>query len=402
MADTTRFAFSKRRLEALPAPGTGRRYLYDAKVPSLAFCITAAGSRSYYVYRWHEGKPVRVRLAGFEELTVENARKAAQRVLNDFAAGINPQDKKRTRREEMTLGRLFSHWLEVHSKPHKRTWRKDESQYNRLLKGWAGRRLSSISKGDVAALHARVGEEHGHIAANRMLALLRSMYYKADEIGYEGPNPAARIRKFPETSRDRYLGADELPKFFAAMARQPEDYRDAFTIGLLTGARWGNVAAMAWEEISLDLGIWRIPEGKAKAKVAIHVPLAPYVLNILHRRLASAGGSPWVFPSRRGKSGHMTEPKHRWREVCAEAGLRNLRVHDLRRTFGSWQAATGASLPVIGKSLGHLPGSAATAIYARLAIDPVRQSVETATAAMLAVIEPEKDEKQVAGEPQEG
>jgi len=60
----------------------------------------------------------------------------------------------------------------------------------------------------------------------------------------------------------------------------------------------------------------------------------------------------------------------------------DLRIHDLRRTMGSWQAITGASLPIIGKSLNH-KGQQATAIYARLDLDPVRASVEKATEAML-------------------
>lgn len=65
-------------------------------------------------------------------------------------------------------------------------------------------------------------------------------------------------------------------------------------------------------------------------------------------------------------------------------GLRieDLRIHDLRRTLGSWQARTGASLTIIGKSLNH-KSIQSTAVYARLDTDPVRQSVNTATAAIM-------------------
>ena len=58
-------------------------------------------------------------------------------------------------------------------------------------------------------------------------------------------------------------------------------------------------------------------------------------------------------------------------------------MHDLRRTLGSYQAIGGASLPIIGKSLGHGDGSEATAIYARLQLDPVRASVNAAANAIL-------------------
>ncbi len=66
-----------------------------------------------------------------------------------------------------------------------------------------------------------------------------------------------------------------------------------------------------------------------------------------------------------------------------KAALKDLRIHDLRRTFGSWQAATGASLTIIGASLGHKDVST-TQIYARLSVDPVREAVAKATTAMLA------------------
>jgi integrase len=72
-----------------------------------------------------------------------------------------------------------------------------------------------------------------------------------------------------------------------------------------------------------------------------------------------------------------------WRRVVNRAGLAGLRIHDLRRTLGSWQAAAGVPLHTIGKSLGHR-NLATTQIYSRLDLDPVRQAVETATSAMLA------------------
>src|SRR5439155_8718294 len=62
--------------------------------------------------------------------------------------------------------------------------------------------------------------------------------------------------------------------------------------------------------------------------------------------------------------------------------IEDIRIHDLRRTLGSWQARTGASLVIIGKTLGH-KSQQASAVYARLDTDPVRQAMETATSALL-------------------
>lgn len=62
--------------------------------------------------------------------------------------------------------------------------------------------------------------------------------------------------------------------------------------------------------------------------------------------------------------------------------LLDLRPYDMRRTLGSWQANSGASLQMIGRTLGH-KSQAATLVYAHLLMDPIRQSMETATSAIL-------------------
>src|SRR5258706_5073249 len=89
----------------------------------------------------------------------------------------------------------------------------------------------------------------------------------------------------------------------------------------------------------------------------------------------------FVFPAP-SKTGYATPPKKRWRALLERAKVSDFRIHDLRRSLGSWQAISGASLAIIGKSLGH-KSSDATMIYARLHLDPVRASLNTATTAML-------------------
>ena len=101
---------------------------------------------------------------------------------------------------------------------------------------------------------------------------------------------------------------------------------------------------------------------------------------MLNSRHEANGKSEWVFPGRRG--GHLTEPKSAWQRIIKRAGLTDVRPHDLRHSLGSWMAIGGASLPVVGKMLGHTQAST-TQIYARLSVDPIRAAAETATSAML-------------------
>ena len=133
---------------------------------------------------------------------------------------------------------------------------------------------------------------------------------------------------------------------------------------------------------------WRIPMTKNGTPQT--VPLSDEAVEILAERAkVSTSKAGFVFPGD-GKSGHLADPKKGWARVLKRAGLDDLRIHDLRRTFGSWQAKQGASLSIIGKSLNH-KSPQATAVYARLDIDPVRKSVNLATAAMMEAGRVKKD-----------
>ncbi|MBF0371030.1 MAG: tyrosine-type recombinase/integrase [Magnetococcales bacterium] len=377
-----RINFTKRALQALTPPAKGKRsYVYDTKTPGLAVSVTPAGTKSFFVHRKIEGRPERIVLGRFPDISVENARAMAARTVGQIAEGKNPAAMKRADREEMTFGELFQEFLDRHAMVHKKSWKDDVSLFNRYLKPMGKRKLSTIRKADVQRLHSKIGKSGHPYGANRMLSLISVLFNKAGDWGlWDKANPATGITKFKEKSRDRFLEADELPRFFQALAEEPnETIRDYFLISLLTGVRRANVLAMRWDEIHLERGTWRIPETKNGTPQT--VPLVGAALTILASRQESAT-SEWVFPGR-GKTGHLVEPKLGWARLRERSGLGDIRIHDLRRSLGSWQAATGANLSIIGKTLNH-KNVATTAIYARLNIDPVRDSVEKATTAMLA------------------
>ena len=76
---TNRIAFMMARLERLQPPEKGRMFVHDSGLPGLALCLTAAGSKVYYVYTWHDGRPVQIRIAKFPALNVEKARERKYR-----------------------------------------------------------------------------------------------------------------------------------------------------------------------------------------------------------------------------------------------------------------------------------------------------------------------------------
>jgi integrase len=189
------------------------------------------------------------------------------------------------------------------------------------------------------------------------------------------------IRRNKEVSRDRFLQSDEFTAFCTALSEEPNHtIRDYIWISLFTGARRDNVLSMKWTEVNLIEGTWRIPMTKNGTPQIIPLP-APAIDLLQERRTLFDKTEVFIFPGS-GLTGHLVEPKKAWAKILQRANIADLRLHDLRRTMGSWQAKTGASLVVIGKSLNQ-KSTQTTAIYARLDMDPVRASMNTATNAML-------------------
>ena len=379
--------FTKANLDKLALPEQGNRAVYyDAKTEGLQIRVTSTGSKTFCVYRWLKGetKPERVTLGRYPSMTIEQARIEAARINSLVAKGINPNDDPRALKTETTLQELFDEFLKNRrnrrgaylSEKTKRSYRYDFGLY---LSKWGKRQLSKFKDTDFGRLHTEIGREHP-TTANRVIAMASSLFgYATERKLFKGANPAQGIKKFPENKRDRFIQSDELPAFFKAVAEEPnETIRDYILISLLTGARKSNVLEMKWSQLHFDRAEWKIPTTKNGEPQT--VTLGVEAIEILRAR---ADCDPiWVFPGN-GATGHLVEPKKAWKKVLERAGLDNLRLHDLRRTLGSWQAKTGASLAIVGKSLNHKSVNT-TAIYARLDLDPVRESVERATGAMLA------------------
>lgn len=439
MSDDNRFLFGKDRIVALPVPEAGKRVTYyDTKVASLQLRVSSSGAKSFSVFRRTKGgQPERVTLGKFPSMTVEQARRLAAKVNSEIEEGSNPAAVKRVIKIEPTVAEFFEKEYGPRHGEKLSTWRNYQSQFDTYIRPSLGKlKLTSVTRDQVARIVSDV-EKSGKSGSmvNRVRNLISGIYRQAIEWGAAENNPATGVRGRKEKKRDRFLQSTELPRFFASLAdEENETIRDFFLLSLLTGARRGNLLEMRWDQLRLDDCIWYIP--KTKNDDPQNVTLCPEAVEILEAR--KDNDSPWVFQSI-GKSGHLAEPKTGWRRILdrdeliqlqtliREAGtefewplelskpighkgrtterledallrartlaeklkidaagtrMSDLRIHDLRRTLGSWQAKTGASLVIIGKSLNH-KSQAATAIYARLDLDPVRQSVNTATSAML-------------------
>jgi integrase len=378
------FSFTKERIDSLPLPPIKTRVTYHDthKLSSgLQLRITTTGAKSFSVFKRINGsKPERITFGRYPEMTIEQARKNAAKINVAVADGDNPAEVKRAHKAEITFTEFFNQYTETYAKHRKKTWEEDLPRYRIYIETPLGaKKVSAIDRATIIELHRKISRTGHGTVANRVLALISSIFSWGVDACLVESNPAKGIKKNTEVSRDRFLQSEEIPKFFAALAEEDNPtMKDFIILSLLTGARKSNMLSMHYKDISFEREQWRIED--TKNGTPQNVTLSPEAIEILRNRLLINSGG-FVFPGD-GITGHMVAPYKGWVRLCKRAGFENLRLHDLRRTLGSWQAITGSSLLVIGKSLNHLDIKS-TAIYSRLSLDPVRASVNTATTAMM-------------------
>lgn len=434
--DPRAFRFGVERIEALPPakPGTRDRYR-DTEEPALTLRVTEKGAKTFYFIRRPKGgRPEAVMICPYQGAeSIATARREAGRIKGEAAQGLSRADALRKKKAERTFAELFADYYAIESQPKKRTHAEDMRIFKQYFAGPLGKKkVSSIRREDVGAIHLHITRAGHGPQANRVLALLSSIFNWARRSGFEVDNPARDIPKNPEKSRARFLKPEELPAFFQALGNLPNPMaKDFFLLALLTGARRENVLGAEWRHIDLTRAVWSIP--RTKNGEPQDVALVPEAVELLQARRPAHGGG-YVFALPNTKAGHLIEPRNSWLRLLRMASLHrlldalqaaghldettrqdadalalrllpraeatyqalakaqginpvdfdmtDLRIHDLRRSLGSWQARTGANQATIGKSLNHKTPQA-TAIYTRLTLDPVRESVTKAVSAML-------------------
>lgn len=380
-------ALTKRVADEARYEGNGRSHciLWDSKLKGFGLRVHPTGRKAWVLfYRTEAGTKRLTTLGPFPGLTPDQARKKALRTRAGVTEGEDPAADRRRARDAASFSALAEAYLERHARIHKKSARDDERYLAILGDALGTRKAEAVTRSDLSALHRRIGSKRPY-AANRMLACASSLFVWAERNGYlpDGhPNPAAGIKKFREEKRDRWVRPDEMPRLAAAIDAEPNVYiRAALWLYLLTGARKQELLAARWADVDVAGAVWKLPDTKAGR--VHYLPLSPPAVAIL-RQLPKEEGNPYVFPGRI-KGQPLVNVAKSWDRIRHEAGCEDLRVHDLRRTVGSWLATTGASLPLIGKVLGHSNPST-TAIYARLADDSARVALDAHAETLLKVL----------------
>lgn len=381
-----RFNFTEAAVAALPPAPQGKRLMYyDASVKNLALRVSSS-SKVYYLVKKVNNQTVFSKIGDANNTTLKNARKRMNELIEQTNRGENPNDEKRKIRDSVTVQEFFDeYYYPDHSKLRKQISAQKMDQVSMRLYIPAdikSRKMLTLARADMERMHNAIWRRTNSVySANRGLKLMRQMFNKAIDWGFPCTNPAARIKLFPEVQRDRFLQPEELSIFFQEVANIPNaTSRNFILLSLFMGQRRRNIQALQWSDINLERKVAYIK--KTKNGEPQVVPLSTQAIDLL-REMETFKTSNWLFPSTQSRSGHLENPQVAWRAMKERAGLKDLRLHDLRRTFASYQAITGSSNEIIGKALGD-KSPAVIPIYARLTEDPVRQSIQRAADQMFA------------------
>lgn len=305
--------------------------------------------------------------------TPETARKEAYRVLGQIAGGDAPSLKRQDLADKPTLKEAAERFMTEHGVRLKPA---SHEKYRFLIYRYivpelGDRLIERIARPDILKLHAAMAKKKP--LANYAVSVLSKLMSWAEEHALRPAqsNPCFKIKKFRENKRQRYLSREEYQRLGEVLARVATINRENFYIVaairllMLTGARVGEIRGLLWKSVDIERSLLILPDSKTGQKT---IRLNPQAVEIL-ATLPRIDGNPHVIIGRR-EAAHLVNLQKPWRRIRKEAGLDDVRIHDLRHSYASVGAAAKGSLPMIGRLLGHNHQNT-TARYAHLADDPV-------------------------------
>ena len=285
-------------LRAIKPPTSGRIEYADLRCVGLAFRVTDKGARSW-CFRYRDavtGRTGRFTVGRYPDIGLADARKRADALRADVAAGINPNARKRRNRAEApdkTFGALAARYMIEHAKRRKRSHALDERNLRlHVLPKWSARPYDGIDRADVIELVEGLVSAGKGTLANRVQSLVSGIFSFAIDASLMTANPCTRLRKRgTERTKDRVLSDLEIRLFWNGIIAAPVSRTVGLglRLALLTGCRVGEVAGICRDELANlhdeARAEWLIPKERVKATeehARPHlVPLSPMALAIV-------------------------------------------------------------------------------------------------------------------------
>ncbi len=324
--------------------------VWDSQVAGLGVRVRPSGSRTL-IYRRKTDSGVKKMSFGPAMLCrVEEVRRSCMEAATGVA-GMEAGSRERTPLfRDFVAGRWKTERFD-RCKPS--TQKGFRSALNRhLLPAFGPRRLDRITRG-MALGWFETCSRTASGSANHALALLRQILNHAIRCEHIETNPVRGIRLNPGRKMVRFLSREEIVCLHRVLDRyaggsvSEAQQADIIRLLLLTGCRKNEIVHLRKEEVREDR--LELLDSKTGPRSVL---LNPQAREIVERRMAEGNG-PWVFPSVRDQFRPRTREPLLWHRIRREAGIEDVRLHDLRHTVASQAAMNGVPLPVVARMLGH-------------------------------------------------
>ncbi len=369
---------TKRTVDAIEPQAT-EFFIWDESIPGFGLRVMPSGRKSFVVQYRAGRRPRRMSLGPSTVLTCDQARTRAITIIAAVKNGEDPAADRAAKRNAATVSDLAERFDKEHIAVRLKASTAKEYRGNlkRFILPALGRlAVPEITRADVAKFHHDL--RHIPYQANRCLEVISKMFVLAEMWGLrpDGSNPRKHIRKYPEEKRERFLSTAELRRIGDVLREMEIEGIElpsailAARLLILTGCRLGEIMSLKWEYVDFNEHALRLPDSKS-GKKTVHLGTPAVECLQAAQRIH---GNPWVIPGTlTGKP--LSDLQPFWQRVRARAGVKDVRIHDLRHTFASTAVASGQGLPMIGKLLGHTQVQT-TARYAHLAAEPVKMAAD--------------------------
>ena len=204
-------------------------------------------------------------------------------------------------------------------------------------------------------------------SVNYEVIIISNFFNFCIERGYTDKNPAAKIKKLNELKRLKTLSDEDIVKLIAGATNKLT--RDIITFLIYTGCRKGEALNLKWDDVDLKNDVIAIKG--TKTKYDRYIPISKPLKELLSD-IEKNQDCLYVFNKKGAKIGNFKKSFH---TACRNAGLKDLRIHDLRHVFASKMVMNGTSLYITGELLGHRT-TQMTKRYSHLVPDTLKKAVD--------------------------
>ena len=377
-----------------PLSDKNQSFYRDDKIKGFALRVTSSGVKSFILETRIEGKVKRMTLGKYGNVTVEEARKEAKKLLGQIVQGQNPLAiKKEKKVKAITLQEAFNSYLKARKDLKPNTVIDYKQALNQVAPDWLNKPLTSITRDMVKKRHLEHGKHKSKARANNAMRVLRTIfnyaiheYQTGDDKSIITVNPIEYLSHtrgwYNIKRRQTVIKPNQLAAWYVGLKKLSEQdrysnasmWQDYFLLVLFTGLRKMEAASLLWKDIDLYSKTLTVHDTKNGESHTLPMSNEIYEIFLRRQKLKT---SDFVFPAK-SQTGYMYEPRKAVLKVSELSGV-PFTTHDLRRTFATTAESLELSAYALKRLLNHKMNNDVTAGYIIGDVERLRKPMQKIT-----------------------